>query len=162
MTIAATHALLSRLGSCLAAAVLALAGCATDGVLATPLGAAHDKPTAAALQATAEPTSGHFTPALRCMDTLLLDHGARDLSVMVEDLTDKTQRANAGSKDMLISTLSDMTQRSHAIRLVASGQDWAHTVNVMARAPAQKREPYALVPQYALRGSIRTLDAAGG
>ena len=162
MTIAAIRPLLRCPGPWLGAALLALAGCATDGGLAAPDGAARDKgvEAPAPAQASTAAAGGHFSAALRCMDTLLLDHGTRDVSLIVEDLADRTQRANAGTKDMLVSSLSDMTQRSHAIRLVASGQDWGHTVNVMAQA--SKREPYALAPQYALRGSIRTLDASAG
>ncbi len=160
MTIAAIRALRRGPGPWLGAAVLALAGCATDGGLVAPDGAARAKGADVAAPAATAPAAGYFSGALRCMDTLLLDHGARDLSVIVEDLADKTQRGNAGSKDMLISTVSDMTRRSQAIRLVASGQDWSHTLNVMAQAP--KREAYALAPQYSLRGSIRTLDASAG
>src|SRR5688572_2788834 len=64
------------------------------------------------------PPTSSFGPALRCMDTLLLEHGVRDLSVIVEDLADAAQqRAQAGSKELLVGAVSDMTQRSRAIRL---------------------------------------------
>jgi hypothetical protein len=160
MTIAAIRLLRRGPGPWLGAAVLALAGCATDGGLVAPEGPARAKGADVAAPAATAPAAGYFSGALRCMDTLLLDHGARDLSVIVEDLADKTQRGNAGSKDTLISTVSDMTRRSQAIRLVASGQDWSRTLDVMAQAA--KREAYALPPQYSLRGSIRTLVASAG
>ncbi|HSB22257.1 MAG TPA: DUF4384 domain-containing protein [Burkholderiaceae bacterium] len=119
-----------------------LAACATTGEATSP--------------ASAPPTSA-FAPALRCMDTTLLDHGVRDLSVIIEDLADPSQRkAQAGTKDMLVTAVSDMTQRSRAIRLVASDAEWGQTV--AAASQAQKREAYAVTPQFALRGTLRTLD----
>jgi hypothetical protein len=80
----------------------------------------------------------------------------RDLSVVVEDLATPSQKPQAGTKEMLVSVVSDMTQRSRAIRLVASNADWGQTVAVMSQA--QQREPYAVTPQFALRGALRTLD----
>jgi hypothetical protein len=120
-----------------------LAACATTGEAPTP-------------PPSAPPTSA-FGPALRCMDTTLLDHGVRDLSVIIEDLADPSQRkAQAGTKDMMVTAVSDMTQRSRAIRLVASDAEWGQTVAAVSQA--QKREPYAVTPQFALRGTLRTLD----
>lgn len=115
-------------------------------------------PTASPAQAA--PAIGNFSAGLRCMDTLLLDYGARDLTVIVEDLADPTQRSGAGAKDLLIAAVSDMTQRSRAIRLVASGKDWGNTANYLSQA--LKRDPFAVVPQYALRGSIGMQDGAAG
>jgi hypothetical protein len=132
-----------------AAALLAgllMAACATTG-----------DPSPSATPATSAPPTSAFGPALRCMDGLLLDHGVRDLSVIVEDLSDPSQqRAQAGTKDMLVTAVSDMTQRSRAVRLVASNADWGQTVAVMTQA--QKRDPYAVAPQFALRGTLRSLD----
>ena len=101
-----------------------------------------------------------FSGALRCMDGLLHDHGVRDLSVVVEDLADPTQRFGAGTKDMLVSAVADMTQRSRAIRLIASGKDWGQTQNVMAQA--QKKDAFAVLPQYALRGSVSAQGHTNG
>jgi hypothetical protein len=127
---------------------------------AVGLAAALVLPAGAARAADAAPQGGPFAAALRCMDTLLLEHGTRDLSVMVEDLADKTARASGGAaKDMLVSTVSQMTQRSQAIRLVASAQEWTQTVSVMSQAGAA-RAP--LLPEYALRGALRTLDSTAG
>jgi hypothetical protein len=126
-----------------------MAACATTG--GDGLGGS-----AAAAPASLPPASA-FGPALRCMDGLLLDHGVRDLSVIVEDLADPSQqKAQAGSKDMLVTAVSDMTQRSRAIRLVASNAEWGQTVALMNQA--QKRDPYAVAPQFALRGMLRSLD----
>jgi len=135
---------LARFAAALAATVLA-AACATTGEPA---------PTDAM---TSSPPGSAFAPALRCMDNQLLDHGVRDLSVIVEDLADPSQRkAQVGTKDLLVTAVSDMTQRSRAIRLVVSNAEWGQTV--AATTQAQQREGYAVQPQFALRGTLRTLD----
>jgi hypothetical protein len=90
------------------------------------------------------------------MDAMLLDHGVRDLSVVVEDLADPQQKAQAGTKDMLVAAVSDMTQRSRSIRLVAGNSGGGQTVAVMNQA--QKPDAHAVAPQFALRGTLRTLD----
>src|SRR5438067_531749 len=64
-----------------------------------------------------------FSDGLRCMDSTLLFYGVRDVSALVEDLPDQTKKVNAGTKDMLISAISDMTARSRAVRLVTFGMD---------------------------------------
>jgi hypothetical protein len=130
-------------------AFTALMGCASTDT----------KRTTEAVAAPATPVQpiANFSPALRCMDTLLLDYGARDISVIVEDLVDQSKGAGAGTREMLVSVVSDMTQRSRAIRLVASGKDWGNTVNAMA-AIRRDQSQFAVAPQYALRGSISLLD----
>ncbi len=142
MTISAFRAVAHRTGAAaLAATMMALTGC----VATVPTAA--DKPGPAA---TVAPASG-FAAALRCMDVLLLDHGARDLSVMVEPLADPAQRQAAGTRELLMTALSDMTQRSRAIRVVAADP-------VSTGTP--KRDIHALAPQYVLRGSIRQIEGA--
>jgi len=144
MTLSATRSL-AQLAVVLVAGLLA-AACATPG-----------DPSAGGAPAATVPATSSFGPALRCMDTLLLDHGVRDLSVIVEDLADPSQqKAQAGTKDMLVAAVSDMTQRSRAVRLVASNAEWGQTVAVTNQA--QKRDPYAVAPQFALRGTLRSRD----
>ena len=144
MTTSATRSL-AHLAASLAVSLLA-AACATP----------NGQPSSAAPLVSVPPTSA-FGPALRCMDSMLLDHGVRDLSVIVEDLVDPSQqRAQAGTKDMLVTAVSDMTQRSRAVRLVAANAEWGQTVAVMNQA--QKRDAYAVTPQFALRGTLRSLD----
>ncbi len=146
----------TRPGSWLAAlAIAALTGCVSLGPGPAPTEAPREA--AAAEPAAASQALGDFAAARRCMDNLLLDHGARDLSVIVEDLVDPTRRAGAGTKDLLVSAVSDMTQRSRAIRIVASGKDWGRTLDHLAQAP----QPLAVQPQYALRGSVSGSDDAG-
>jgi len=143
MTTSATRSL-ARLAAAVSAGLL-VAACATTG-----------GESSGAAPAASVPPASAFGPALRCMDAMLLEHGVRDLSVVVEDLADPQQKAQAGTKDMLIAAVSDMTQRSRSIRLVAGNADWGQTAAVMNQA--QKRDAYAVAPQFALRGTLRSLD----
>jgi hypothetical protein len=97
-----------------------------------------------------------FSAGLRCMDNLMLDFGTHDIATIVEDLADQTKKVNAGTKDMLISAVSDMTRRSRAVRLVAYGQDSGNTIGFLQQA--LRREQFAVIPQFALRGSISQFD----
>lgn len=58
--------------------------------------------------------------SLRCMDNLLLEFGVRDLSATVEDASDGAQRDPGMVRDLLVTAVSDMTQRSRAIRVVSA------------------------------------------
>jgi hypothetical protein len=97
-----------------------------------------------------------FSDALRCMDESFVRYGTRDVSIIAEDFADTTKKVSAGTRDMMISAISDMTRRSRAIQLVTFGQD-ANNIVAFLNA-AQKRTPFATVPQYDLRGSISQLD----
>ncbi len=98
----------------------------------------------------------NFSAALRCMDNQFLDYGVRDVSVIVEDIVDQTKKVNAGTKDMLISAVSDMTKRSRAIRLVAYGQDSGNLIGFLNQAG--RKSAYAVIPQFGIKGSITQLD----
>jgi hypothetical protein len=97
-----------------------------------------------------------FSDALRCMDTTLANYGVRDVSVLVEDILDQTKKVNAGTKDMLISAVSDMSTRSRAIRLIAFGQDSGNLITFLQMA--ERNSAYAVIPQFDIRGSITQLD----
>jgi hypothetical protein len=138
----------------MATAIAALAGCAA--LDPNPEVTAKAQEVKAGPRAAPSRTITNFSAGLRCMDNLLLEYGTRDLTVIVEDLADQTKKVNAGTKDMLISAVSDMTRRSRAIRLVAYGQDSGNTLGFLFQA--LKREHFAVVPQYALRGSVSQFD----
>ena len=144
------------LRSTLALCVAALSACATldaDKHVAEKAKEMKAGPTSAPYKSITS-----FANGLRCMDNLLLEYGTRDVAVIVEDLADQTKKVNAGTKDMLISAVSDMTRRSRAIRLVAYGQDSGNTVGFLFQA--LRRDHFAVVPQYSLRGSISQFDDA--
>ena len=97
-----------------------------------------------------------FTPALRCMDSLMIEYGIHDVSMLVEDLKDNTKNVNTGAKDMFISAISEMTRRSHAVRLITFGADSGNLVSFLATANVLS--PYSVIPTYDIRGSISQLD----
>src|SRR5262245_37327441 len=91
-----------------------------------------------------------FTPALRCMDDKMIDFGVRDVTMLVEDIFDQTRKVNAGTRDMLISAVSEMTRRSRAIRVNAFGRDSTNAITFLASA--QRQQAYEMVPQYDIKG----------
>jgi curli biogenesis system outer membrane secretion channel CsgG len=98
----------------------------------------------------------NFDGALRCMDTQFLIFGVRDVSMLVEDLQDSTKKVSAGTKDMLISAVSDMTRRSRAVRLIAYGQDSGNVIGFLREA--ERKNAFKTVPDFGIRGSISQLD----
>ncbi|CAN7552892.1 MULTISPECIES: DUF4384 domain-containing protein [unclassified Variovorax] len=97
-----------------------------------------------------------FSHALRCMDTLLLDYGVRDITMLTEEIADETKKLNAGTRDMLISSVSDMSRRSRAVRLVAFGKDTANVISYLASA--QSASAYQAIPLYDIKGSVSQFD----
>src|SRR5437899_2226908 len=97
-----------------------------------------------------------FTPALRCMDTLMLDYGVHDMTMLTEDINDETKKLNAGTRDMLISAVSDMSRRSRAVRLVAFGRDATNVISFLASA--QSAAVYQAIPLYDIKGSVSQFD----
>lgn len=105
-----------------------------------------------------EPTRNitNFSEGLRCMDNMYIDYGVHDVVVMAEDLVDSTGKVNAGTRDMLITAVSDMTRRSRAIRLVAYGTDSGNILGFLSNAGSQ--QAFNMIPPYDIRGSISQLD----
>jgi hypothetical protein len=142
------------LSTALAALSAGLAGCATTDMKTAVSEAASEArkgPSTAP-----EKTLTNFSDALRCMDNLFITYGIRDVSVLVEELDDKTKRVSAGTKDMLISATSSMTGRSRAIRLVTFGMDSRSLDEWIRRS--QSLAPFADVPLFAIRGSVSQFD----
>ena len=97
-----------------------------------------------------------FSSALRCMDNLMIDYGVRDVSMLVEDILDQTKKVNAGTRDMLITAVSDMTRRSRAIRVNAFGKDATNVISFLASA--QRQSAYDVIPQFDIKGSVSQFD----
>jgi len=97
-----------------------------------------------------------FTDGLRCMDETFLRYGTRDVSVIMEDLSDSTKKVSVSTRDMMISAISDMTRRSRAIQLITFGQDANNVVAFLSNA--KQRSPFGAVPQFNIRGSVSQLD----
>jgi|GEM_PF-760632 len=97
-----------------------------------------------------------FSSSLRCMDDLMFRHGTRDVTLMMEELRDNTQKLAVGTRDMMISAVSEMTRRSRAVRLNAFGSDASNLSTLLERA--QKTSPFAVIPEFDVRGSVTQLD----
>src|SRR4051812_27045617 len=93
-----------------AAALAALTGCAglTDTRTATVAG--YDEVSKAPMLPIKRNVTS-FSEGLRCMDDLFEQYGT-SASLMVEDLNDKTQKSAAGTTEMFLAALSEMTRRS--------------------------------------------------
>lgn len=137
--------------SLVAAAFVALVGCA-----APPTRNGADVQRTINPEAAPQQNVTDFTEALACMDGLMLRFGVTEVAVLVEELQDKTQKLNAGTRDMLVSAVSDMTRRSRAIRLVTFGTDTNNIVGF--KGLLENRQPFALVPKYDIRGAITQFD----
>ena len=136
------------------AATIALAGCSTLETKQETI----DKTNAARVGPEQTPFRSitGFSSALRCMDNMMIDYGVRDVSMLVEELTDNTKKINAGTRDMLITAVSDMTRRSRAVRVVAYGKDATNAISFLASA--QRKSPYEVIPQYDIKGSVSQFD----
>ena len=97
-----------------------------------------------------------FSTALRCMDNMMIDYGVRDVTMLVEEIVDQTKKVNAGTRDMLITAVSDMTKRSRAVRLVAFGPDANNVVSFLNQA--QRKSAYEVIPQFDIKGSVTQMD----
>ena len=115
-----------------------------------------------AVRATANPTDRpqrsitNFTPALRCMDDMMFAMGTRDISMMMEEFRDATQKVPLSARDMMTSAMSDMTRRSRGVRLMVFGTDQNNLTQFLQLA--QKSNAFAVVPTYNIRGTISQLD----
>ncbi len=108
-------------------------------------------------QAPVQRTMTNFDDALVCMDMLMIDNGIRDVVVLTEDIVDSTTKANVGTRDMLISAVSDMTRRSHAIRLITFGADAKNLQEWLVNSGGHANV-YNFQPTYNIRGSLSQLD----
>lgn len=97
-----------------------------------------------------------FSGSLTCMDDMLFAQGTRDVTMMLEELQDSTKRLGIGTRDMMISAISDMTRKSRAVRLSVFGTDNQNLANVIQQA--QRLNAFQVIPEYDIRGSITQLD----
>lgn len=138
------------------AVALALAACSSFDVKRDVRTQAESRPPGP--EAAPTRTITNFSHALRCMDSYLVTWGIRDLPVIVEDLVDQTKKVNAGTKDMLISAVSDMTRRSKAIKLITYGKDTGNLISLIESVKG--RNAFDQIPPYGIRGSVSQLDDA--
>ena len=99
-----------------------------------------------------------FAFGLQCMDDLFINFGysPNTYVILLEDITDKTKKVDAGTREMMISAISDMTRRSQAIQVIAYGKDSGNLVSFLSSA--EHTGVYQNIPPYDVIGSISQLD----
>lgn len=125
---------------------LALGGCFTSGEMARVV----QQPKTPAVR-----TISSFSEALRCMDTLLWTHGKRDIYITANGLPDATGRVAGGTKEMLITAVSRMSETSNAFRFV-DFEPALDDVNALYWMIGV--QPNFRAPSYYIRGAITQLD----
>lgn len=98
-----------------------------------------------------------FSDGLRCMDILFVQYGTH-ASLMVEDLNDKTQKSPAGTTEMFLGAMSQMTRRSQAIRTVAFSEDTKNLIGFMSKAGSKDAFQIENIPTNTVRGAVTQFD----
>lgn len=133
--------------ACLAGlAVVAVSGCMTNPEKAM---VARQPSTAPAR------TLSNFSEALRCMDNLLWTHGKRDIYLTSNGIPDETGRLLGGTKEMLITAISRMSDKSNAFSFV-DFEPALDSVNALYWMVGVRPEFRA--PSYYIRGAVTQLD----
>lgn len=112
---------------------------------------------AAAVKTPAAKTVTNFTPALRCMDDLLLAYGKRDIVITTAGIPDSTGKVMAGTKDMLHTAASKMSIKSRALSFI----DYDTTSNDLLALFQDIQAAGAFnhkLPNYYIRGAVTQLD----
>ena len=108
----------------------------------------------AAPKTPASKTFTSFTPALKCMDNLMLAYGKQDITITTAGITDSTQKVSVGTKEMLINALNLMSRKSKAFSYI----DY-DPMNASFFIDAQRASGAGYkVPMYYIRGAITQLD----
>ncbi|CAO3433809.1 DUF4384 domain-containing protein [Azospirillum doebereinerae] len=127
-------------------AALLLAGCMTSGEKVAVV----QQPKTPAAR-----TISSFSEALRCMDGLMAAHGKHDIYITSNGIPDATGRVAGGTKDMLITAVSRMSERSNAFRFV-DFEPALDDVNALYWMVGV--QPNFRAPSYYIRGAITQLD----
>ncbi len=99
---------------------------------------------------------GNFNEALRCMDDMFSRQGVRNIYITTAGIPDATGRIAAGTKEMFISAVSNLSAKSGAFRFV----DYDPTqldVQVLSEMVGLPNDFVA--PNYYVRGAITQLDS---
>ncbi|HLZ67046.1 MAG TPA: DUF4384 domain-containing protein [Aliidongia sp.] len=97
-----------------------------------------------------------FNESLRCMDNMFLAMGKRDVFVTSAGVPDATGMITAGTKEMLITAIAEMSAKSGAFRFV----DYDPTqIDVQFLSQLVGLRPEFVAPSYYIRGAITQLDS---
>jgi hypothetical protein len=99
---------------------------------------------------------GNFNEALRCMDDMFLAQGKRDIYITTAGIPDATGLISAGTKEMFITAVSQMSEKSDAFRFV----DYDPTqTDVQVLSELVGLHDDFVAPNYYVRGAITQLDS---
>ena len=99
-----------------------------------------------------------FTPGLECMDQMFLKYKVRPIRITTAQIPDYSENrgdAGFGAREMLISALSGMSQKSGALRFVAYDRS---TPDIIALQSAHPRKQDFAVPDFFIRGAVTQID----
>lgn len=99
-------------------------------------------------------TVTNFSQALRCMDELFMAYGKQGIVVTATGISDETQKVKTGTKEMMISAIAKMTNKSNAFEFI----DFHSGSDDLAQLFAAKGDAQRKVPDYYIRGSITQMD----
>lgn len=138
--------------SLLLVSTLAVGGCVTD--MPDP------QKNATISQPKSRPTRSvtSFSDALRCMDRLLIEHNKSGLVITSTAIPDSTGKVAVGLRDMLISSISEMSRTSKAFKYVDWVADEGDTVSNITKQLYSTGDLDIEVPQVYIRGSISQMD----
>ncbi len=126
---------------------LILAGLSVTGLLAACVATPPKPETATVVTAVKTPvakTVTNFTPALRCMDDLMLAYGKKDIVITTAGIPDSTGKVMAGTKEMLISAAMGGSPASRRGGVCArSGAETAPATARMMNTIQTRRTSYA-------------------
>jgi curli biogenesis system outer membrane secretion channel CsgG len=100
-------------------------------------------------------TVSNFSEGLRCMDDLLWQHGKRDVYITSNGVPDATGRLLGGTKEMLITAVSRMSDKSNAFSFV-DFEPTLDSVNALYWMVGVRPEFRA--PSYYIRGAVTQFD----
>ena len=112
---------------------------------------------ATAVKTPASKTITNFTPALRCMDDLLLAYGKKDIVITTAGIPDSTGKVQTGTKEMLISAASKMSIKSRSLAFIDYDTERSDLLALFQDIQAAGAFNHKL-PNYYIRGAITQLD----
>lgn len=98
-----------------------------------------------------------FSVALECMDQMQLDYNAPTIVITAQDIPNKTAEGGplVGTKDMLITSLSKISERSGRVHFVSYGTELRDII--LLHKVHDHRDDF-ITPDYFILGSITQLD----
>lgn len=95
----------------------------------------------------------NFNSALVCMDNLMVIHQSKPIYVTSQGILNFTsdRSLSNGGKEMLITALAQMSNRSRGVRFVSYGSDIRDVLDLQGAHPDKKQ---FRVPDYFLRGGV--------